>query len=107
MSVYIVILIVVQIACGGFCSFIANSKNRDAGGWFLLGVIFGIFALIAIAAVPPLAKQSPVEPTPLSPEQLASRVRDQRRDSTVSRLFLIGLGATVMLIIWLIATNRI
>lgn len=39
----------VGLIIGFFCAFIAQEKNRS-GGWFVLGLLFGIFALIAIAA---------------------------------------------------------
>lgn len=34
------------------CAVIANAKNRSGVGWFLIGTIFGIFALIVIACLP-------------------------------------------------------
>jgi hypothetical protein len=38
------------------CGVIADSKNRDAGGWAALGFLFGLFALIAAVGVAPLVK---------------------------------------------------
>ena len=35
-----------------FTGWIATQKGRSGCGWFLLGAIFGIFALIGIAIVP-------------------------------------------------------
>lgn len=32
--------------------FIAQSKGRNMGGWFVLGLIFGIFAVIVVAVMP-------------------------------------------------------
>jgi hypothetical protein len=49
----------VGILIGGFCAFIANEKGRGGGEWFFLGLVGGIFALIAIAAVPALEKKEP------------------------------------------------
>lgn len=43
---------IVGILCGGTAAFIAGTKNRDCTSWFFLGLIFGVFALVAIAAVP-------------------------------------------------------
>lgn len=34
---------------------VAGSKGRSAFGWLLLGCVFGIFALIAVALMPKLA----------------------------------------------------
>ena len=49
------IFIVQGLICGGFSAFIAGQKNRSSAGWFGLGMLFGIFALIGIAAVPKLS----------------------------------------------------
>lgn len=39
---------------GLFCAFIAKSKNRNMVGWFYLGFLFSIIALIALVGVPAL-----------------------------------------------------
>lgn len=54
------ILIVFWLICAGFAAYIADQKGRSSAGWFTLGLFFGVFALLAIATVPALAK--PVEP---------------------------------------------
>jgi hypothetical protein len=33
---------------GAFCSYVAGTKNRDAGAWFILRFFFGIIALLAV-----------------------------------------------------------
>jgi hypothetical protein len=33
---------------------VANNKNRNTVGWFILGFLFGIFALIVVALLPSL-----------------------------------------------------
>lgn len=43
------------VCFGGSCAIIASSRNRSAGGWFALGALFGIFALVVICALPALA----------------------------------------------------
>ena len=50
----IAIYIISGLITGGFSSFIAKEKNRDQFGWFALGFIFSIIALIALIAVPKL-----------------------------------------------------
>jgi hypothetical protein len=57
------IVLLVWIGCAVLCWVVASSKGRFAGGWFLLGLVLGIFALIAIAAMPSRAR-APGEPTP-------------------------------------------
>lgn len=72
-------LLVIWIACAFICASIASSKHRSGLGWFFLGLIFGIFAVLVIAAVgdgrpqtiivqqamvahaPPTAPQEPVD----------------------------------------------
>lgn len=41
---------------GLFCAFLAKSKNRNMVGWFYLGFLFSIVALIALVGVPALAQ---------------------------------------------------
>jgi hypothetical protein len=45
------------ILIGGFCAYIAAQKGRSGGAWFFLGLLFGILALVAIAAVRALEKK--------------------------------------------------
>ncbi len=52
MEVIISILVFNSLASAGFSSFVASQKGRDAGAWFVLGFLFGIFALLAIAGLP-------------------------------------------------------
>ena len=44
-------IIVVDIACGVACAVIASNKNRSAFGWFILGLLFPLIALIVIACL--------------------------------------------------------
>lgn len=36
------------------CGILANNKNRNIVGWSILGLLFGVFALIVIACLPKL-----------------------------------------------------
>ena len=45
-------VVVVLIVFGCLCGFIGESKGRSGFGWFMGGVAFGVFALIAVCAVP-------------------------------------------------------
>lgn len=40
------------IFLGIICSIIARRKNRSVAAWLVLGILFGIFALISIACLP-------------------------------------------------------
>lgn len=46
------------LAFAVFTGWIATQKGRSGCGWFLLGAIFGIFALIGIAIVPSVKKDN-------------------------------------------------
>ena len=49
-------VIVIWVFSGFLCAYIASEKNRGGMGWFFAGLIFGIFAVIAIVAVPALSE---------------------------------------------------
>ena len=57
MEVFIIVLLGQAIVSAGFCAYLASQKGRDSVVWFFLGLLFGLLALIAIAAVP--AQTSP------------------------------------------------
>ncbi|MBX5249966.1 hypothetical protein HJC03_06065 [Rhizobium sp. NLR4b] len=50
----LLIIGVAGVVFGGACAIVASNKNRDAFGWFVLGFIFNLIALIVIAALTPL-----------------------------------------------------
>jgi len=50
-------MIIVWVCSAFLCGYIASQKNRGGIGWFLAGLAFGIFAVIAIAAVPSLSEE--------------------------------------------------
>lgn len=57
------VLVLQGIVFGGFAGFIAGQKNRDALGWFLLGFLFSLLAILALVAVPSLsAEQAVIKP---------------------------------------------
>ena len=48
---------VTVLVSGSFCAWLAHVKGRPLGAWFLLGMVFGPFALIAIAGAPTVASR--------------------------------------------------
>lgn len=60
-----VVLLWIAFAVG--CGFLAKSKGRSAGRWVVVGLFFGIFALIALAIMKP--KQVGFIPKPFSGNQ--------------------------------------
>ncbi|WP_418002164.1 hypothetical protein ACNO8X_18370 [Mycobacterium sp. PDNC021] len=53
------ILLVIWLLCGIGSAVIAGSKNRSAFGWFVLGLLLGVFGLVIIAVLP---RQAPLAP---------------------------------------------
>lgn len=43
-----------------FTGVVANNKGRNVVGWVVLGLLFGIFALIIVAVLPKLENGQPV-----------------------------------------------
>jgi RNA polymerase subunit RPABC4/transcription elongation factor Spt4 len=55
---FIVLAIVFGVVFGFACSAIAKSKNRDPAGYFVLGLLLGIFGLIITACMPKVETQT-------------------------------------------------
>lgn len=51
-------LAISQIVAGLFSAYVASEKRRNGWVWLLAGLIFGLFALVAVAGVPALAQTS-------------------------------------------------
>jgi len=45
-------LLIIWALFAGFTSYIASQKNRSALAWLFWGLFFGIFAMVAVIAVP-------------------------------------------------------
>jgi hypothetical protein len=50
-------VIVLWIVTAMFCTYLANEKDRSPLAWFILGVLFGPIALLALGFVPVGSKQ--------------------------------------------------
>ena len=59
------------VVFGGACAILATNKNRDAFGWFVLGFLFNLIALIVVAALSPLDK------TTLAEDETRTKQRDE------------------------------
>ena len=55
--VWVLIVLIQGLICGGLCTFVGREKGRDAFSWLLVGFFLGIFGLIAVAGVPSLGKK--------------------------------------------------
>jgi hypothetical protein len=52
--------LVYGVVFGAFSAYVAGTKNRDEAAWFVLGMVFGIVALLAIGLAAPAS--SPARP---------------------------------------------
>ena len=57
------------IGCGVFSAIIAGSKGRSFGGWLVLGLIFGVFALLAAGFMPKVEEQNEAQEVPAEPDK--------------------------------------
>jgi cytochrome bd-type quinol oxidase subunit 2 len=57
------LFVIFWIGCAALCWVVANGKGRIAGVWFILGLFFGVFALIAVAVMPDIGP-NPGDPAP-------------------------------------------
>ena len=49
-------ILIGAIVMGFLCGYIGTEKGRSGLGWFACGFLFGIFALVAVIAVPSHAR---------------------------------------------------
>ena len=62
------------IGCGIFAAIVAGGKGRSFGGWLVLGLIFGIFALLAVGFLPKVEAD-----TAIQNEKVAMSDSDERK----------------------------
>ncbi len=54
---------IIWIACGIFSAIVASSKGRSGFGWLVLGLIFGVFALLAVGFMPAVKTDNAMQKT--------------------------------------------
>ena len=47
----LLMIFVIWIGLAAWCAYIASTKHRSGGAWFVLGLILGIFALLIVACL--------------------------------------------------------
>lgn len=96
MELFWIVVLIQAFVFGAFCSFIAKEKNRDGAGWFCLGFLFSLIALLALIAVPKLEKQAQVQaqapPQPALPPPPPTPTKTK-----IIRLILILVGTLLLL----------
>ena len=45
-------ILLLNFVAACFCAWVAKEKNRDTTVWFILGCLFGVLSLLAIAGMP-------------------------------------------------------
>jgi MFS family permease len=77
----VVVYVAASVVVGALCSYVADVKGRSGWSWFFLGVLCGIFALIAIAGTPVLtvAPYKPVKRQDIE-QDIEQRLRFERDD---------------------------
>lgn len=50
---FVFFVICAALVCAVICMEVARSKRRNPAGWFLLGLIFGPLAILAVAVTSP------------------------------------------------------
>jgi len=61
--IYLLVAVVVGGAAWGVpCMLVASNRNRQGGGWFVAGLLFGPFALIYLLTLP-VENCAPIGPT--------------------------------------------
>jgi len=53
----VIFMVVIWVASAFLCAYVGGQKNRDNASWFLAGLFFGVFAVIAVVAVPTLTDE--------------------------------------------------
>ena len=54
----IILLILLVVFSVVWCNILALQKRRNHAQWVLLGIVFNVFAVITLALLPPLTKQT-------------------------------------------------
>jgi hypothetical protein len=67
--------IIIWIVCGIFAGVVANSKGHSGCAWFVGGLFFGIFALIAAAGIAPAQREPDLTQAALAMANNAAALR--------------------------------
>lgn len=56
-TLYIIGVIMYILSNTFLCGFVAKEKNRSKGDWMLMGLFFGLIALIAVCGLPVIERK--------------------------------------------------
>ena len=86
----------VWVMCAITAAVIAGGKQRSAFGWFLLGLLFSVFAVVMVAFLP----RAEPEPLPVAeprPPELSPAEKQRRRQDDGIGLVIGGIGILVLI----------
>lgn len=67
-----ILILIVWVVCAFVCAFMASSRNRSPGLWFVLGLFFGLIAVLILAVIGPDEHAVTHQAVPSSPLASAS-----------------------------------
>lgn len=75
------VILFIWVAFAVVTAFAAPSRGREFGTWFVLGLLFGVFALIAVLVLPPRTPglDRPTPKTHVECPDCAEYVRNEAR----------------------------
>ena len=78
-EIFVITYFVVGVVMGVLCAWVASERGRSAGGWFILGLLLGIFAFIPLAMIParPREQYNPNAGAP-SAAEARRRIREEQ-----------------------------
>jgi hypothetical protein len=85
---YDYVVAVIWLMFGGTCAVIADGRGRNGLAWFLLGLMFTFFALVAVCALPQEEKPDNSKALPVKPN--AQRRRTQQTSPHLAALIAEG-----------------
>jgi len=85
-TTFLIVIIVLALPFAFLTGFIADRKGHNAGNWFFAALVFQIFSLIAICAIPVKEKEPPKKrqgsTLPKQLQTLCKKVFDQIHETT-------------------------
>lgn len=77
--VFLLLLLLQGTVVGFLCSYVAGQKHRNKLNWFVLGFMFSLLALIALAAIPTLQTASAA--LPANSQRSTPAIQTEKNDS--------------------------
>ena len=104
MDIVLIIGIILALAGGILSGVVAEAKNRDPVGWGIIGAIFPLLGLIAIAGMPTARRTKRERAVPMDvgkPTETAKRTETISNEDKASRaiILLSLIGVTIAMVV--------